>query len=138
MQWPTASMLSRTATLERTQPCMPSPMHRALVEMLPFFFVYAYADDQLLVARGRSGGLACWGRMSAEDAAANGTLQVVRGSRRGVLGPEGCWGRRQVLTGGLLAGVLDCLPASSHWPSVGPSALRCCENTAQAAACSGS
>lgn len=39
------------------------------------FFLYAYVDDELVVARGRSGGLAAWLRADAAWEAQAGTLQ---------------------------------------------------------------
>eukprot|EP00955_Chlamydomonas_euryale_P074949 362179-Chlamydomonas_euryale.AAC.1 len=49
----------------------------AEVRKLPFF-LYAYADEDVLVARGRSGGLAMWVAADPEWQAKAGVLQVYK------------------------------------------------------------
>jgi hypothetical protein len=39
------------------------------------FFLYSYIDDEIVVARGRSGGLAIWERSTKEWEAKAGVLQ---------------------------------------------------------------
>lgn len=47
------------------------------VKKLPFF-VYAWADNDIIVARGRSGGVALWGRADSDWQARAGVLQVYK------------------------------------------------------------
>jgi hypothetical protein len=47
------------------------------VKKLPFF-IYAYADDDIIVARGRSGGLAVWVAGEAAWQARTGVMQVYK------------------------------------------------------------
>lgn len=47
------------------------------LKALPFF-IYAFVDEDIIVARGRSGGVALWGRADPEWAASAGVLQVYK------------------------------------------------------------
>lgn len=47
------------------------------LKALPFF-IYALVDDDIIVARGRSGGVALWGRAEPDWAAGAGVLQVYK------------------------------------------------------------
>lgn len=47
------------------------------VRKLPFF-LYAYVDEDIIVARGRSGGLALWVAADAKWQADSGVLQVLK------------------------------------------------------------
>ncbi len=42
------------------------------------FFIYAYVDDEIIVARGRSGGLAVWAATTQEWEAKAGVLAVYK------------------------------------------------------------
>jgi hypothetical protein len=50
---------------------------RSEVKKLPFF-LYAYADEDIIIARGRSGGLAMWLAADSAWQAKAGVLQVLK------------------------------------------------------------
>lgn len=59
-----------------TPPPLPPPA-RSAAKATPFF-LYAYLDEDFIVGRGRSGGLALWQRADPEWCAKAGVLQVYK------------------------------------------------------------
>ena len=56
---------------------MSLPQCRRELKALPFF-IYAYVDEDIIVARGRSGGVALWQRADTKWQADSGVLQVYK------------------------------------------------------------
>lgn len=54
------------------------PLHRNRELVALPFFIYALVDEDIVVARGRSGGVALWGRADPQWAAGAGVLQVYK------------------------------------------------------------
>jgi hypothetical protein len=69
-------MLARRGSATQHTASLP-PLCCSDRKKLPFF-LYCYVDSEVVVARGRSGGLALWGRTTPEFEAESGVLSVYK------------------------------------------------------------
>ena len=70
-----SKLFSTVSSIDDPSPYCPLPVRRALSRQRKApIQLFSYADDDICVARGRSGGLAVWARTTAEWELANGVV----------------------------------------------------------------